>query len=118
MVNGFPNIFMAYSPQAPLAMGNATMIIDVQVDLIISMINKQNLSGLRSIGPLYSAEIELKRKLEVMYQDSLLRLTSSWCNRGNTMNGKSECTAYLGGLDRYAQEFQETILSGHGFLVE
>ncbi|KAF3031430.1 hypothetical protein E8E11_001344 [Didymella keratinophila] len=61
MMNGVPNAFMVYSPQAPTALANGSAIIECQCDLVIQAIVSLRREGKTIIEPTKQAEDEWKR---------------------------------------------------------
>jgi cation diffusion facilitator CzcD-associated flavoprotein CzcO len=51
MIEGMPNMFMVYSPQAPTALSNGPSVIETQVDWIIEAIQKMKSENLATIEP-------------------------------------------------------------------
>jgi cation diffusion facilitator CzcD-associated flavoprotein CzcO len=51
MVDGYPNMWMIYGPQAPTAIGNGPVIIETQVDIVVDMIRKMREEDVVSLEP-------------------------------------------------------------------
>lgn len=76
----FPNLFMAYTPQAPSALANGPVMIEAQVETIADMIAKLESENAKTIEPQPSAAEEWKQTVETMAQYTLFPYTDSWWN--------------------------------------
>jgi cation diffusion facilitator CzcD-associated flavoprotein CzcO len=79
-MNGFPNCFMAYSPQAPTALSNGPTIIETQVENIVDMIVKLEKEGAKTIEATRDAEEKWAEQLDAMMAYTLFPFTDSWWN--------------------------------------
>ena len=77
-ISGFPNFFMAYTPQAPTALSNGPTIIEAQIETIVDMISKLESENAKSIDPQRAAEEEWKQTLDAMSKYTLIPYTDSW----------------------------------------
>ena len=76
-ISGFPNFFMAYTPQAPTALSNGPTIIEAQMETIVDMISKLESENVRSIEPQRAAEEEWKQTLDAMSKCKWRHITPS-----------------------------------------
>lgn len=116
-VNGFPNMFMAYSPQAPTALSNGTTIIECQVETIVDMIKKLESENVKVIEPKSEAEVEWKAKLNAMTQHTLFPFTDSWWNGSNIPGKKAENQSYIAGINAYEADCRATMADWKGFNI-
>ncbi|KAK0280507.1 hypothetical protein LTR35_008149 [Friedmanniomyces endolithicus] len=116
-ISGFPNAFMAYTPQAPTALSNGPTIIEAQVETIVAMVAKLESEGARKIEAKRQAEQEWKAMLDAMSQMTLIRLTDSWWNGANIPGKKSENMVYVAGINTYEKQIREKMDGWQGFDV-
>ncbi|EME78106.1 uncharacterized protein MYCFIDRAFT_191354 [Pseudocercospora fijiensis CIRAD86] len=116
-VGGFPNMFMAYTPQAPTALSNGPTIIESQVETIVDFIKKLEAEGAKSIEPRREAEIAWKNSLNEMTKHTLFPFTDSWWNGSNIPGKKAENMSYIAGIDLYEAQVRATMDGWKGFEV-
>ncbi|KAK3075968.1 hypothetical protein LTR53_000272 [Teratosphaeriaceae sp. CCFEE 6253] len=116
-ISGFPNAFMAYTPQAPTALSNGPTIIEAQVETIVDMVRKLESEGARKIEAQAKAEEEWKQALDAMSKYTLIPFTDSWWNGANIPGKKSENMIYVGGINNYEKQVREKMEGWQGFDV-
>ncbi|KAK4612125.1 FAD-binding monooxygenase acrE [Fulvia fulva] len=116
-IAGFPNMFMAYSPQAPTALSNGPTIIEAQVETIVDMIKKLESEGTKVIEPTKEAESQWKEHCNSMLQYTLFPFTESWWNGSNIPGKKAENMSYIAGINAYEAECRATMEGWKGFNV-
>lgn len=116
-MNGFPNLFMAYSPQAPTALSNGTTIIECQVETIVDMIKKLESENVKVIEAKKEAEAEWKATLSAMTQHTLFPFTDSWWNGSNIPGKKAENQSYIAGINAYEADCRATMPEWKGFEI-
>lgn len=116
-ISGYPNIFMAYTPQAPTALSNGPTIIEAQVETAVDMIKKLENEGVKSIEPKPEAEEEWKTTLDMMIQYTLFPYTDSWWNGSNIPGKKASNMIYVGGINMYEKQCRATMDEWKGFTV-
>jgi cation diffusion facilitator CzcD-associated flavoprotein CzcO len=79
-IAGFPNFFMAYTPQAPTSLSNGPTIIECQIETIADIIGKLETEKAKTIEPQKAAEEEWKATLDAMSKYTLIPYTDSWWN--------------------------------------
>ena len=97
-INGFPNAFMAYTPQAPTALSNGPTIIETQCDFIASLISSLHSKNIKSIQPTAAAQVEWQALIDMMNKHTLFPLTSSWWTGGNIPGKKAQMLTYPAGI--------------------
>lgn len=135
MTAGFPNMFMVFTPQgeyrvllillrtltdlilAPTALTNGPTILECQVDFAIDAIKKLEAEGAKSLEPLHSAEVEWKERIGKENDSTLLKYTESWWTGGNIPGKKSEPLSYIGGVDKYEEDWRSAMAEWKGFQV-
>ncbi|KAH6644051.1 hypothetical protein C7974DRAFT_439275 [Boeremia exigua] len=117
MMNGFPNAFMVYSPQAPTALSNGPTIIECQSDMIVETIAALRKEGKTSIEPTKEAEEEWKNNMNAMVEHTLFPYTNSWWNTSNVPGKKAENQSYILGVHSYEQECRERLEKWQGFEI-
>lgn len=78
MIDGLPNAFLTYSPQAPTSLANGPPIIEIQVDWIIDAIKKMRDEGIESIDPKFEAADKWRADIQEMNSKTLFPYTDSW----------------------------------------
>lgn len=116
-IAGFPNMFMAYTPQAPTALSNGPTIIEAQVETIVDMIQKLESEGGKTIEAEKQAEEEWKALLNMMTQHTLFPFTDSWWNGSNIPGKKAENMTYVAGINSYEAQCRATMDGWKGFNV-
>lgn len=82
-IAGYPNLFMAYTPQAPTALSNGPTIIEAQVETIVDFVAKLEKEGVRSLEAEQQAEEGWRELLDGMTKYTLFPFTDSWWNGSN-----------------------------------
>lgn len=116
-ISGFPNCFMAYTPQAPTALSNGPTIIEAQIETIVDFIKKMEAEGVKSIEPKQEAQLEWKYMLNEMSKHTLFPFTDSWWNGSNIPGKKAENMNYIAGINTYEQQCRATMDGWKGFDV-
>jgi cation diffusion facilitator CzcD-associated flavoprotein CzcO len=78
MINGLPNAFLTYSPQAPTSLANGPPIIEIQVDWIVDAIKKMREEGVESVDPKFEAANKWRADIQEMNSKTLFPYTDSW----------------------------------------
>jgi cation diffusion facilitator CzcD-associated flavoprotein CzcO len=78
MIDGLPNAFLTYSPQAPTSLANGPPIIEIQVDWIIDAIRKMREEGIEAIDPKFEASDKWRADIQEMNSKTLFPYTDSW----------------------------------------
>lgn len=78
MIDGLPNAFLTYSPQAPTSLANGPPIIEIQVDWIVDAIKKMRDEGIDSIDPRFEAADKWRADIQDMNSKTLFPYTDSW----------------------------------------
>lgn len=116
-ISGFPNMFMAYTPQAPTALSNGTTIIEAQVETAVDMIKKLENEGVRYFDPTKAAEEEWKANMNAMVKHTLFPFTDSWWNGANVPGKKAENMTYIAGINAYEAQCRATMDGWKGFEI-
>lgn len=78
MVDGMPNMFMVYSPQAPTALSNGPPTIEIQVNWIVDAIAKMKEEGVEAIVPQFAASEKWRGDIQAMNETTLYPTANSW----------------------------------------
>ena len=127
MAEGYPNMWMVYGPQgtsshsptplihhssnntpAPTALGNGPAIIEVQIDIIISMLEKMISQNLKSIAASPAGVEEWTNDIHEMAKLTFMPTANSWYMGANIPGKKREMLNYLKGLNVYEKEVRAT----------
>lgn len=116
-VSGFPNMFIAYSPQSPAPLTNAVPLIEAQVELAVDIIARAELAGAKSIEATRDAEVEWKTHLNALAEGTLFPFTDSWWNGADVPGKKKEMIAYIAGIKHYEAKCRSRIEELQGFNI-
>lgn len=114
-IEGFPNMFLGFGPQAPTALSNGPTIVEAQVDIIADIVRKMEGEGLRRLEAQKAAEVEWKELIDNMIKKTLFPHTSSWWNAGNVPGKKAGNMLYIAGIERYEAECRLKMERWQGF---
>ncbi|KAF2484915.1 cyclopentanone monooxygenase [Neohortaea acidophila] len=116
-IDGCPNLFMVYGPQAPTAFTNGPTFIEAQVEVVVDFIKKLRSEGIRSIEAQREAEVQWKQAIQDANNKTLLPLTDSWYMGANIPGKPREQLNYLGGIQQYIIDCREALEDLRGFTV-
>ncbi|KAK3045700.1 hypothetical protein LTR09_012752 [Extremus antarcticus] len=116
-VSGYPNMFMGFAPQAPTALSNGPTCIEAQIEIIVDMVRKMELEGVRWIEAQPSAEKEWKASIDGMVEGTLFPFTNSWWNAGNVPGKKAANMLYVAGIEHYEAVCRDKLDGWKGFDV-
>ncbi|KAH0844012.1 Cyclopentanone 1,2-monooxygenase [Fonsecaea pedrosoi] len=115
LINGFPNAFMVYSPQAPTSLSNGPTILECQLDYVFAAIEKLEKEHAKSIEPTPEAQDEWKKTVLATTEGSLIPLTNSWWTGANIPGKKAELVTFCHGIENYEKEILKTLDGWKGF---
>lgn len=115
MIDGMPNMFMVYSPQAPTALSNGPPIIEIQVDWIVDAIQKMRDEGVQAIDPQFASSDKWRSDIQAMNEKTLYPTANSWYMGANIPGKVREQLVYLGGVDTYNKVTREAMSGWKGF---
>lgn len=115
MVEGMPNMFMVYSPQAPTALSNGPSIIETQVDWIIDAIQKMKTEDIVMIEPQHRFAVQWGKDIQDMNAKTLYPLENSWYMGANIPGKVREQLMYIGGADAYSAAIHNALDGWKGF---
>ena len=78
MIDGMPNAFMVYSPQAPTSLSNGPPIIEIQVDWAADAVKKMRDEGIVYIDPVWEESNKWRQGIQDMNDMTLFPFTDSW----------------------------------------
>ena len=90
MIDGMPNAFMVYSPQAPTSLSNGPPIVEIQIDWIHDAIKKMRDENIDAIDAKHEEADKWRKDIQDMNEQTLFPLTDSWY-----MGGKSPSKSQL-----------------------
>ncbi|KAK7042916.1 hypothetical protein VNI00_008652 [Paramarasmius palmivorus] len=112
-VNGFPNMFFEYGPQAPTAFSNGPTCIDIQSEWITRCIDYMEKNGYKTIEATPEAEEEWTSLANDLVNKSLfLDIGTSWYIGSNVPGKKIEALNFLGGIPMYLKRTKESADKG------
>ncbi|ESK89538.1 cyclopentanone -monooxygenase [Moniliophthora roreri MCA 2997] len=119
-INGFPNMFFVYGPQAPSAFANGPSCIDVQSEWVTRCIDYMEKNGCKTIDATPEAEEEWTNlSNDLMNKTLFLDVASSWHTGSNIPGKRVEALNFFGGLPMYVKKIGESADSGYtGFIFE
>jgi cation diffusion facilitator CzcD-associated flavoprotein CzcO len=118
MIEGMPNMFMVYSPQAPTALSNGPSIIETQVNWITEAIQKMKLENITRLEPQRDFALKWAKDIQDMNAKTLYPLENSWYMGANIPGKVREQLMYIGGADAYSAAIQNALGSWEGFDVK
>lgn len=78
MIDGLPNAFMVYSPQAPTSLANGPPIIEIQLDWIADAVEKMRKEGIDAIDAKHEEANKWRKDIQDMNEKTLFPFTDSW----------------------------------------
>ncbi|KAK3714863.1 hypothetical protein LTR37_007598 [Vermiconidia calcicola] len=116
-ISGYPNMFMGFAPQAPTALSNGPTCIEAQIEIVVDMVHKMELEGVRRIEAQPTAEEEWKASIDEMVKDTLFPFTNSWWNAANVPGKKAGNMLYVAGIEHYEAACRAKLDGWKGFDV-
>lgn len=116
-IDGMPNMFMVYSPQAPTSLSNGPPIIEIQVDWIRDAIEKMQRDNIDNIEPRFEAADKWRQGIQDLNNKTLYPLANSWYMGANVPGKPREQLVYLAGVDVYNKACREALQDWNGFEV-
>ena len=116
-IDGMPNMFMVYSPQAPTSLNNGPPIIEIQIDWIMAAIDQMREEGVDAIDATPEAADKWRSDIQEMNSHTLYPLTNSWYMGANIPGKKREQLVYLAGQDAYKKTIFDALEGWKGFEV-
>ncbi|EME43731.1 hypothetical protein DOTSEDRAFT_23863 [Dothistroma septosporum NZE10] len=117
MVNGFPNFFMVYGPQAPTSLSNGPIFLEIQGDYILRVLLRQREEGIASIEADKQAEQAWRTHVLDLAERTLLVKTDSWYMGANIPGKRREYLIYPGGLPLYQEKMEEALKDWKGYAL-
>ncbi|KAK5405210.1 hypothetical protein LTR06_008905 [Exophiala xenobiotica] len=118
MIDGMPNMFMVYSPQAPTALSNGPPVIEVQVDWAVRAMQKMKSEKIKTIEPRTDFAVKWRKDIQDMNAKTLYPLENSWYMGANIPGKVREQLMYIGGVDAYDAAISSALDSFEGFDLE
>ncbi|RSL85564.1 hypothetical protein CEP52_016112 [Fusarium oligoseptatum] len=116
-VNGFPNAFIIYGPQAPTAFSNGPTILECQADLVAETMARMEKEGICSIEATLQAEDDWGKATDATVQGTVMNETNSWWNGGNIPGKKIQTLVFNEGISRYEEICRGKLATWEGFDV-
>lgn len=101
MVNGYPNMYFIYGPQAPTSFTNGPPFLEMQGEWIRDVICKQRDEKLATIEAKKEAENAWAQGVKDLADMTLAVNTNSWYMGANVPGKRREFLLYLGGLPEW-----------------
>ncbi|KAG9311543.1 cyclohexanone monooxygenase [Chiua virens] len=118
-VDNFPNLFIAYGPQAPTAFCNGPVCAEMQGGWFVQTIEFLRQHGFTKFTPTTHAALAYKKHVNMLSDATLLPLARGWYNGDNIPGKKREAYNYVGGVQAYKKEITEEMEHGYpGFQRE
>lgn len=118
-IDNFPNLYFAYGPHGPTAFCNGPTCAEIQGAWIVQTIGYVAQHGITKLTATSSAALSYKKRIEALFNATLLPLAKGWYNGANMPGKKREAYDYAGGVSVYQQEIMEEIKLGYpGFQRE
>ncbi|GKT52027.1 baeyer-Villiger monooxygenase [Colletotrichum spaethianum] len=101
MVPDMPNAFVLYGPQGPTTQTNAPPFIELQVDWVVSLLERMREDGLRSIEPSEESCRSWKSLVMDAFESTLFRDSTAWWTGANIPHKNIEPLVFLGGVQQW-----------------
>ncbi|KAF6810219.1 cyclopentanone -monooxygenase [Colletotrichum musicola] len=101
MIPNMPNAFMLYGPQGPTTQTNAPPFIELQVDWVVSLLERMYEDSLHSIEPSEEACRFWKGLVTDAFKSTLFRNSAAWWTGANIPDKKVEPLIFLGGVQQW-----------------
>lgn len=108
-IEGFPNMFLTYSVQAPTAFSNGPVTIEIQSNAIADIIQKMKEEGVRAIDATPEAVKAWRDENNTLTNMTLLPLAKSWYTGANIPGKRIEQMFYLGGIPEYQKRCRAVV---------
>ncbi|KZL82372.1 cyclopentanone-monooxygenase, partial [Colletotrichum incanum] len=95
MVPNMPNAFVLYGPQGPTTQTNAPPFIELQVDWVVSLLERMREDGLRSIEPSEESCRSWKSLVMDVFESTLFRDSTAWWTGANIPHKNIEPLVFL-----------------------
>ena len=89
-INGFPNMFYLYGPQAPTAFANGPSCTQYQADWVVDFLVRARDEGINRIEPTEEAEKEWTKRMHAAWDVTLFPKAKSWYQGSNIPGKKVE----------------------------
>ncbi|WP_206517745.1 flavin-containing monooxygenase [Sphingobium algorifonticola] len=112
MMEKFPNLFMIMGPQSPF--GNIPTIIESEVDWISKVMANNDIIG-GAVEPTIEAEEDWNRKLEMIYNATLLPAgvaLKTWFLGANVAGKPASVLFFFGGVNAFIEAIHEVADNG------
>lgn len=116
MVPGMPNFFIMYGPQAPTALANAPLFIELQTEWIVKILKKAKQENLSVLEVTSEAAKQWRQKVLFVFQRGLARETPSWWTGANIEGKVNEPLIWFGGLKAWWKECMAELQELNGFV--
>ncbi|KAI9717699.1 MAG: hypothetical protein M1828_007102 [Chrysothrix sp. TS-e1954] len=107
-INGFPNMFFLYGPQAPTAFSNGPSCVQIQAQWIAKTIKQLNEQGVDRLEATEAHEKEWTDKTHHAWDITLFPQAKSWYQGANIPGRKVEPLNWAGGIPAYIQALDES----------
>ncbi|WPG98762.1 Hypothetical protein R9X50_00155600 [Acrodontium crateriforme] len=118
MVNGFPNMYIVYGPQAPTSFTNGPPFIELQCEWIRDVITRQERENIVTAEASKEAEAAWRDGVIKMANQTLLVETNSWYMGANVPGKQREFLLYVGGLPAWKNACEDALEDWRGFQVQ
>ncbi|KAK1254022.1 hypothetical protein MKX08_008017 [Trichoderma sp. CBMAI-0020] len=116
-VNGYPNMFYLYGPQAPTLFSNGPTTIEVQGRWITDCIQKMQLKDIKYINAKHAASVAWKKNIIDLTNEMLVPTVKSTYMGGSDPNKIFEPICYPSGIPKYARDIRRALDDMSGFEV-
>lgn len=118
MVNGFPNFYIIYGPQAPTSLANGPPFLELQGEWVVSALEKQRREGLDAVEAKQDEENKWRQETLDLASQTLAIETNSWYMGANVPGKKREFLIYMGGVPTWHEAAVNALEDWRGFDTE
>ncbi|KAH0828402.1 Cyclopentanone 1,2-monooxygenase [Fonsecaea pedrosoi] len=116
-IPGCPNLFYAYGPQSPAALGSTLPIIETQVEWICKALSKMKSEGIKYVEPQAGPAKKWRQTIQDHCSQTLYADGSNYYIGTNIPGKPREQLPWIGGTDVYIQRCNEALDGWEGFDV-
>ncbi|KAI8221303.1 Baeyer-Villiger monooxygenase [Colletotrichum sp. SAR 10_96] len=117
MIPNMPNAFMLYGPQGPTTQTNAPPFIELQVDWVVSLLERMREDSLHSIEPSEEACQLWKGLVTEAFESTLFRNSTAWWTGANIPDKTIEPLIFLGGVQQWRELCSRSLEDWTDFVV-
>ncbi|KAF4881794.1 Baeyer-Villiger monooxygenase [Colletotrichum fructicola] len=117
MIPNMPNAFMLYGPQGPTTQTNAPPFIELQVDWVVSLLERMHEENLYSVEPANESCRSWKDLVMDAFKSTIFCESTAWWTGANIPHKKIEPLVFLGGVQQWRELCSRSLDDWANFVV-